>query len=372
MKIFITKSSLDILMGFVRHNDLPFHLEQDQWEFVDDIRDADVIPIINAPFELGAPSNFNVSLDEQVQYLNEVAKGKCILIMVHTHVSESQGYHVTNMAINPFRSVSDHVYHVTVNNKINYPNHIFYDFYFNMCKAYFFNYSTYDLQWSRLWTMNSSSKAYALKTIKEVRPTKKFLVPNNVRFSTDEFKDCARMELRKITSDDECYFSDFQRGILLDPEESENINCYTNDGAGFIPIANKYYEDSIVSVYIETIGGSNIQQNQVGAITEKTFVPLIKGHFILPFSAVGFVENLRTHYGFKFPEWIDYSYDSIDNDELRLKAYLKVVTDLKKIPLDSLTRMANNDIDIKKFNRKLIANFPHDSLYDKVKACLKF
>jgi hypothetical protein len=372
MKIFITKSPADILMGFVRHNDLPFHLEQDQWEFVDDIRDADVIPIVRAPFELDASFNFNVSLAEQVQYLNEVAKGKCILFMAHTHVSETQGFNVTDIVIDPYKEVSDHVYHVTVNHKINYPNHIFYDFYFNMCKAYFFNYSTYDLKWSRLWTQNSSNQAFELRTIKEVRPTKKFLVPNNVRLHTGEYKEHARMELRKITSDDECYFSDFQRGILLDPEEIENINCYTNDGAGFIPIANKYYEDSIVSVYVETVGGSNKQLNQVGAVTEKTFVPLLKGHFILPFSAVGFVENLRTHYGFKFPVWIDYSYDSIDNDELRLRAYLKVVNELKKIPLDSLTRMANNDIDIKKFNRKLIANFPHDSLYDKVKACLKF
>jgi hypothetical protein len=368
MKIFITKSPADILMGFVRHNELPFHIEQNQWEFVDDIRDADVVPIVKAPFQLGAPTYITASLDQQVQYLKEVAKDKCILVMIHTHVSETQGPKVTDMDVNPFKEVSDHVYQATVNYKNDHPNHIFYDFYLNVAKAYFSNYTDYDLQNSRLWTMTCTNKSFELKTIKQLTPTKKFLVPNNVRFNTGEYKEHARMELRKITSDDDCYFSDFQRNILLESEEVHLVSCYSNDGAGFIPIANKYYEDSVVSVYVETVGGANNHQNQICSLTEKTFVPLLKGHFILPFSAVGFVEHLKTYYGFRFPEWIDYSYDSIYNDDDRLRAYLKVVKQLKKIPLDSLTRLANSDIDIRKYNRKLIFNFPYDSLHDKVKA----
>ena len=354
-------------MGFVRYNDLPFHIEQSQWEFVDDINDADVVPIIKAPFEYGPPSYITASLDQQVDYLKKVAKGKCILVMLHTHVSETQGPNVTDMFVDPFKEVSDKVYQVTINHKIQHPNHIYYDFCLNMVKAYFLNYPDYDLQHDRQWTMNSTSKSFELRSIKELNPTRKFLVPNNVRLHTGEYKEHARAQLRMITSDDECYFSDFQRRIFLDPEESHLTNCYSSDGAGFIPIANKYYEDTIVSVYVETIGGSNKQKNQVGAVTEKTFISLLKGHFILPFSAVGFIDYLKTYYGFRFPEWIDYSYDSIDNDGDRLKAYLRVVKDLKKIPLDSLTRMANNDIEIRKFNRKVIATFLYDSLHDKVK-----
>lgn len=355
-------------MGFVHNNDLPFHIEQDQWEFVDDIRDADVVPIIKAPFELGAPSYINVTLEQQVGYLKEVAKDKCILVMLHTHVSESQGPHITDMFVNPFKEISEHVYQVTINHKMNHSNHIFYDFCLNMIKAYFQDYSDYDLQYNRLWTQNCTSKSFDLKTIKQLIPIRKFLVPNNVRIGTGEYKEHARMELRKITSDGECYFSDFQRKILLDPEEANLLSCYSSESAGFIPIANKYYEDSVVSVYVETIAGSTAHSNQVGAVTEKTFVPLLKGHFILPFSGVGFVEHLKTYYGVRFPEWIDYSYDSIYNDEKRLREYLKAVTDLKKHSLANLARLANNDIQIRKYNRKLIYNFPYDSLHDKVKA----
>jgi len=370
MKIYISKDRADILMGLVRNNDLPFHIEHSQWEFVDDISDADVIPIVKAPYRVVSYPNIDmtVSLEQQVQYLNKIAKGKCILVMVHTHVSESHGPNVTDMHVEPFKEVSEHVYQVTPNHKSKHPNHIFHDFYLNMCKAYFCEYSTYDLKLDRLWSANSNGKSYDLLPIEEFNPTKKFLVPNNVRFNTNEYKEHARMELRKITSDEECYFSDFQRGITLDPEESGLDLCYTDDGAGFIPIANKYYKDTVVSVYVETIGGSNLHPDQVGVMTEKTFSPFIKGHFMLPFSAPGFVQFLKSQYGFKFPDWIDYNYDSIYNDDDRLTAYLNSVKKLKSLPLTKLVELANRDIELRQHNRQLMYDLPYDSLHDKVKA----
>jgi hypothetical protein len=370
MKIYISKDRADILMGFIRKNDLPFHIEQSQWEFVDDISDADVIPIVTAPFEVIAyPTELKVSLEQQVQYLNKVAKGKCILVMVHTHVSETYGPNVTDMHVESFKEVSDHVYQVTPNHKSIHAKHIFHDFYFNFCKAYFCDYSRYDLKAERLWSQNSNNKSYDLLPIKEFNPTKKFLVPNNIRFHSNEYKEHARMELRKITSDEECHFSDFQRGITLDPEESGLDLCYTEDGAGLIPIANRYYEDTVVSVFVETIGGSNpVYPDQVGAMTEKTFIPFLKGHFILPFSAPGFVQFLKSHYGFKFPDWIDYSYDSVYNDDDRLTAYLNSVKKLKSLPLTKLVELANLDIELRHYNRQLVYDIPYDSLHDKVKA----
>lgn len=371
MKIYISKERADILMGFIRNNDLPFHIEQSQWEFVDNISDADVIPIVKAPFRVVAyPTDLTVSLEQQVQYLNTVAKGKCILVMLHTHVSESQGPHVTDMHIDPFNEVSEHVYQVTPNHKIKHPKHIFHDFYLNLCKAYFCDYGAYDLKYDRLWAQNSNSKSYDLLPITKLNPTKKFLVPNNVRPHNlnKEYKEHARMELRKITSDEECHFSDFQRGLTLDPEEPGLDRCYTDDGTGFIPIANKYYQDSVVSVYVETIGGSNIHPDQVGVVTEKTFSPFIKGHFILPFSAPGFVQFLKSEYGFKFPDWIDYNYDSIYNDDDRLMAYLNSVKRLKSLPLSTLVELANLDIELRHYNRQLMYDLSYDSLHDKVKA----
>lgn len=370
MKIYISKDIVDPLMGVITHNNLPFHLEQDKWIIVDSIEEADVVPVIRPPIvQEHCGHQLNVTQEEQLSILREKASGKCILLMLHTHMSETYGPKLVNMFTEPYKEISDKVFQVDINYVTDDdPTHIFYDFCLNFAKVHFVDYNKYDLQHGRLWTSNSTQKSFELRHIAPLLPQKKFLVPNNVRPDTGEFKEFARAELRKITSDDECYFSDFQRGITLDSEEDGLNECYTDQGAGFVPIANKYYVDSVVSVYVETVGGTNRVENAAGAVTEKTFVTLLKGHFILPFSSVGFVSFLKTHYGIKFPEWIDYSYDSIDNDKDRLRAYLKVVKELKKLPLDHLTRLANNDIEIRKYNRKLIANFPYDSLYDKVKA----
>jgi hypothetical protein len=63
-----------------------------------------------------------------------------------------------------------------------------------------------------------------------------------------------------------------------------------NDTAGsFRPISNKFYDDTFLSVYVE----SNCVQTNLIHITEKTFEPLLKGHFIMPFANPGTIERLR-------------------------------------------------------------------------------
>ena len=98
---------------------------------------------------------------------------------------------------------------------------------------------------------------------------------------------------------------------------------------GYCPPHNEYYKNTFISIYGETIEyGTSI------TVTEKTFDPLIKGHFILPFSTSGFIQNLKERYNFKFPDFIDYTYDKIIDDHLRYQTYEAEVKRLLALDLD--------------------------------------
>jgi hypothetical protein len=81
------------------------------------------------------------------------------------------------------------------------------------------------------------------------------------------------------------------------------------------PIHNAYYRDTYISVFAETIEFGNSY-----GVTEKTLEPLIHGHFILPFSNAHFLPHVLDM-GFQLPDFIDYSYDLIEDDERRWQAH---------------------------------------------------
>ena len=88
------------------------------------------------------------------------------------------------------------------------------------------------------------------------------------------------------------------------------------DVQGYRPVHNCFYNDSYISIYCETLeyGGTQL-------ITEKTWDALIKGHFILPYGHQGLIKCIAD-LGFLFPDFIDYSYDRLD-DRSRLAAYIE-------------------------------------------------
>lgn len=114
------------------------------------------------------------------------------------------------------------------------------------------------------------------------------------------------------------------------------------------PAHNAYYEYSVISIYIEDITFGP----QCRCITEKTWEPLIKGHFILPFGYTGMINEL-INYGFLFPEWIDYSYDSETNDLLRWIKYIDEVRRVLSIPCKHLHENKILDMNILEHNRNI-------------------
>jgi hypothetical protein len=126
------------------------------------------------------------------------------------------------------------------------------------------------------------------------------------------------------------------------------------DSWGFLPPHIEYYKNTFISIYGETIEyGSTI------AVTEKTYDPLTKGHFILPFSAQGFVRYLR-ELGILFPSFIDYSYDDIANDDLRYRAYEHEVDRLLNLPISTWRNHWNDNLDLLYQNQQIMHTRPYD------------
>lgn len=371
MKIYISKTP-DSLLGDVRKNDLPFHLERELWEFVDDIEQADVIPIVKTPV-IDNNIHLNVTLEDQLNVMRK-HKDKIFLLMMHNHISETMGSKTMELYLRDYSEFKN-VYAVCVN-LIPTDSHIPYNYYFNWVKAHFTEYPKHDLKWNRLWVHSCTEKSFVLPNIKPFTASKRFCIPNFVRGNSTheytEFKNQARNVLSTYVNSSDSFYSDFRKNVQLLPEESslwpDSYRGTENgqSGVGIIPIANTYFTDSIVSVFVESVAGFLNKDSRVLAFTEKTYIPLVKGHFILPFGSPGTVQELKNQ-GFIFPEWIDYSYDSIDNNDKRLKSFINSFLKLRSISLDDLNALANKDIEIRKHNRRIIVRGKHDFLYDKVK-----
>ncbi len=111
------------------------------------------------------------------------------------------------------------------------------------------------------------------------------------------------------------------------------------------PVHVQYYEDTMVSVFGESC------ENQDIVITEKTYMPLAHGHFILPIASAGNI-NALCKKGFLFPDFINYSYTNIENHEERVEAFIKEFKRLMEIPIETWRKLYDSNIDIIHHNRQ--------------------
>lgn len=131
-----------------------------------------------------------------------------------------------------------------------------------------------------------------------------------------------RKHLYDFVKELDCYYSNRTEGIYL--EGTEVIGA-------FRPIPNDFYNNSCLSAYVE----SNCMRPDLIHVTEKTYEPLVKGHFILPFANPGSVQHIRT-LGFKLPDFIDYSYDTEPDPFVRFTRYLDELKRLLELDLFTL------------------------------------
>lgn len=353
MRVYINNSSYCPLLYNTRNHNLPFHLEKDKFTLVNEISEADVIPVMASDPQV----HF---IQEKINFIKDQYRGQLIIIMLHTHMSDGDGeeFHLT--VKKDWFPFTKNVTVVHTNKKVK--ANIFNDFYWNRQKAYFIDYDKFDLV-GRLWTTCTTKKAFALDEIKLINPQKKFLVPNRIHKGVA--REIPRTRLLNFCQEDDCYYSDFDNDKYILPEEY-NITLkemYFDQGyCPWLPIANSYYQSSFVSAYTETITVDDL----VDCITEKTYNPLLKGHFILPFGYHGMIETIKNYYGFKLPDWIDYSYDAIKDDQQRLESWVISLEKIRNMSIEQLTDLWHKDKHILEYNRSIFFTRPYDSLYEKI------
>jgi organic radical activating enzyme len=337
--------------------------ELDKFILVYDIKEADIIPTWEQSnlYELR-----KVILPTQV-----------ILHLEIHHAFEGQGKddYVELIRNVMYADFVNKVVFLTTNMSAKWPSHVRYDFLFNRQKYYYENPDK--IKYDRLqWTFGATPEVFKLTPIAK-EPKKKFLSPSRIYFATNDKWNNRRSEFRELlrnllaTNIRAGYLNNSVGGAFflsneMTPTMVERMGKDNYGGGTWYPVADWYYNTSYVSIYVETIAATK----GYSFITEKTFDPLIKGNFILPFGHQHLVQYIRD-YGFKLPKWIDYSYDTIQNDDERFAAYLSSVKQVMVLKLDDLHTKYEEDRDILEYNRSIFTTKPYDKFHDRLVECIQ-
>ena len=185
-----------------------------------------------------------------------------------------------------------------------------------------------------------------------------YVAPNNTRSESLKFlnselhkdlypqkRSVYRFELKKLVSNYKGYIGDISMGNILFGNTSgiDGFDITGNNGWGYTPPHNAYYDSSSVSFFIETL--TYIDRHcQVMCATEKTWTPILKCHFILPYGPQNYIRFLKNNYNIKFPDFIDVSWDDVLCNNTRYNLYLNEVK--------RLCDMGGRELMIKKIENK--------------------
>ena len=234
-------------------------------------------------------------------------------------------------------------------------NHMYWDMLWNRQKSFFFD---RDERLNNLWwTAGHSDEMWELDEIpkrKEARYT--YLSPT--RIYTEALRNGnERMQLRAnlVEVCNRLNTGLCTYGAPLQAQDTRpNIDQRIREGVDSIwmPIHNRWYNQSYFSAYVESCVGARDGYSSTGSITEKTWDPLVKGHFILPFGYEGIVADIQS-YGYKLPEWIDYSYDYVQNRDERWELYAREFERLARMDVREWATLYERERDSLVYNRDL-------------------
>lgn len=289
----------------------------------------------------------------------------------------SDGVNKVNVELDIFHNVENQDQAYIDNSKTyitntisNYRNRnvIFNDFLFNRTKAYYsqFPFRPYTKKWYNHGQLSYIIPTHPAADIKN----KIYVAPNKTYNNTKKYRSLLVKTLKNNylnfgylgNYDDnpdlflysQIEFTWIDRLIDLETQTSKmHYNWW-----GYCPPHNEYYKNTFISIYGETIEYGNTI-----VTTEKTFDPLIKGHFILPFSTSGFIQHLKSHYNFKFPEFIDYTYDTIKDDDQRYAVYELEVKRLLEIDIHTWKQHWNDNFEkVIRNNQMIFQEKPYDRI----------
>lgn len=327
-------------------------IEKDRWIYNEDFNEATIIPVTGTMLE-----------NWDVDFLKKSITDKHILMVLDLFDINDSGDYVQQLK--KITGITDKIVYVHQNYKLkDDPRFVYFDCMWERQKLYFTDYNKIDYPRNCCWTINSSPEIYQLNPI-DKQPIKKFLSPQRTYPGIGR-KEKIRGIIQKFLESyvDQGYISYVGSGGSVIETNNPQItgNELSPTGGTWYPAADRYYNTSYFSVYAETL----VHNNNAMCITEKTFDPLIKGNFILPFGYCGVVNHITDYYGFKLPTWIDYSYDSIEDDYVRLGKYLGTLEHLLNYSNDDLHNFYLKDKHILEYNRNIFYTRPYHRLYDRV------
>jgi hypothetical protein len=355
----------DTLQGCYHKNFLPYDIEYKDWIHTPNRHEADIIAIHGHDI-MGQHQIYDKV--KEIRALNLRPEQKLLIIHIF-HLDQSFPDKKHYLFVRKVLEQEIPNEFAIVHTNFALDMEIQYDFLFNRQKIYFTDYNLIDLK-ERLYVMGADIKNFELDRIKKQTDNKtnsirKFLCPNRIYQNFDHERFKYRRQLLEFIKKypNQGHYSDFSTNSTLDAE-NPIVDKFLPNG-GWYPVANHYYQGTFFSLYTETVTGKLNDDYPYKSITEKTWDPLIKGHFILPFGYQGLVDHIKS-YGFKLPDWIDYSYDCIEDTDLRFEAYIKSATKLMELSIDDLMKLFEKDKEILVYNRRLFWELPYDSLHDKV------
>jgi hypothetical protein len=356
-------------------NDLPFLIEKNNWQSVDNFVDADVIPIYL--------KNRNEHIP-QIDYLKRIGIKEHQVLLAMLLYDDTETYDFTSL-FNDFKSAlrehSNYRVILVHNNKslfkhcINPCENIYYDHMWNRTKAYYTDYDNVRPD-GKIYTYSATKKSWQLNPIHKKENCKVFLTPNRI-FPFISPRLAYRKLLKHYLKDKNGYMSDPTNGVILETEENDLLVSWNDrnhyGGGHWWPLANKYYETSFVSILVETITTSNTNnyyiQNHWTAISEKCYDPLIKGHFLLPFGYKGIIKDLRDM-GFIFPTFINYEYDNVLEDNFRFADFIEEVNRLTSISVSDWDNYFAQHKEMLEHNRNVFFTRPYSPFYGELRKIL--
>lgn len=363
MKLYHDNNNPFCKNEYTSHN-MFVDFDKEKWILTDNIKEADVIPAI---FYRG----------DDYSFIEEILHPDQVLMVVVLFSNDN--------FMNPewFRGeVSNHfnryhkktiVVHTNLNDSDD-PTYVPFDIMFNRQKMFCTDIKRTERGHSTVWMSLMNEKMYELSTIDKQYDSdnKHFLCPNRIFPPGTSGYTSLQQVYRRALSDiinnigAKSYLSDPFNGKYFKPNYWDDSYDIKTTGGTWYPIADSYYNTSYISVFIESV----ISEEVMGP-SEKTFDPLIKGNFPMIFSSPGTIEFCKNYYGFKFPNWIDYSYDTIQDNDDRFAAFLSSIKTVAEIPINELHTLYNKDRDILDHNRQVFFDRPYDSLFDKIKTSIK-
>ena len=348
MKIYIDNDNL-LNPIWYRHRAF-IDIEKNRWTYTDNINEATIIPIVGR-------SGFNI------EFLKNSVKDHHILMILDVFDINDSG---AIEGLTECLEITNKVIFIHKNYKLkDDPRFVYFDCLWDRQKLYCTEYKKVDNLGENSWTRGANPEIYQISDI-DKQPSKKFLSPQRIYPGNDSKTKIRRLLQTFLEGYSEQGYISYvgTNGTVLGTNNDSTILNYVNDSKGGVwyPVADSYYNSSYISIYAETL----VTGYNANCVTEKSFDPLIKGNFILPFGYQGLIKHLTDYYGFKLPRWVDYSYDNIKNTYDRFGRYLNVVEHILNYSAEDLHELYLKDKDILEHNRNIFYTRPYCGIYDNV------